>query len=84
MSKVAEGMEYYEIYLDTMSADEAMKMLIDAGFIVIKYYNDVPTDFGLVSVYGIQNPIEVFNDIRQYPSNMSKEDPFYKPFIYVW
>ncbi len=87
MSKIAEAMEHYEIYLDTKSTDEAIELLTDAGFVMIEYDSDIPIIYGLMDFYGLTDPVDIFTDIRKYPANMDKDnssDPFYKPFIYVW
>lgn len=60
MSKIKNAIEYYDIFLDKYTKDEAVEMLVNEGFHIIGYDEEC----NLLMVEGYRDPVEVFLDIQ--------------------
>ena len=80
MSKVAEAMKVYEIYLEGHNLDKARKLLDDQGYFVVREETSDPEGYKPISkliVEGLVDPIDVFEDIK----GVSRDG---KILYYVW
>lgn len=66
MSKVAEAMEVYEIYLYDHTLEEAKELLDEQGYFVIHEETSDPDDLPVITkliVEGLVDPRDIFEDI---------------------
>lgn len=80
MSKVAEAMEVYEIFLEDLSLEEAKAMLEKEGFFVINEETSDPDDLASMTkltVEGLVDPMDVFDELLRASDPKTGETLYY-------